>query len=61
MLSKFNCNTLGWKTVPFIFIYIYTVSLCTNVSSYRSPMCLHVLVQDAWSHFLLSCTHMLGT
>ena len=18
MLSKFNCNTLGWKTVPFI-------------------------------------------
>ena len=23
MLSKFYCNTLGWKTVPFIFI-------CTN-------------------------------
>ena len=21
MLSKFNCNTLGWKAVPFIFIY----------------------------------------
>ena len=21
MLSKFNCNTLGWKTVPFIFIF----------------------------------------
>ena len=20
MLSKFNCNTLGWKTVPFIFM-----------------------------------------
>ena len=20
MLSKLNCNTLGWKTVPFIFI-----------------------------------------
>ena len=22
MLSKFNCNTLGWKTVPFMFIEI---------------------------------------
>ena len=22
MLCKFNCNTLGWKSVLFIFIYI---------------------------------------
>ena len=22
MLSKFNCNTLGWKTVPFIYLYL---------------------------------------
>ena len=32
MLSKFNCNTLGLKTVPFIFI----IQLAF-VSSNRSP------------------------
>ena len=59
MLSKFNyCNTLGWRAVPFVFIYIY-IQLAF-VSSNRSPVCLHVIVQDAWSHFLLNCT-MLGT
>ena len=48
MLSKFNCNTLGWKIVPFIFIYIY-IQLAF-VLSYRSPVCLY----DVWSHFLLN-------
>ena len=49
MLSKFNCNTLGLKTVPFIFMYIQLAFVLSN----RSPVCLYVLVQDAWSHFLL--------
>ena len=29
------------------------------VLSNRSPVCLHVLVQDAWSHSLLNCEDMI--
>ena len=54
MLSTFNCNTLGWKTIPFIFIYIY-IQLAF-VPSNRSPVCFYVLVQDVWLHFLLPGT-----
>ena len=43
MLSKFNCNTLDWKTVPFIFMYNQLAFVLSN----RSPVCLYVLVQDA--------------
>ena len=54
MLSKLNCNTLGWRTVPFVLIYNY-IQLAF-VWSNRSPVCLYILVQDAWSHFLLNYT-----
>ena len=43
MLSKFNCNTLGWITVPS---FLYDIQL-TLVPSNRSPVCLYVLEQDA--------------
>ena len=51
MLSEFNCNTMGWKTVPFFHIQYIQLAF---VSSNWSSVCLHVVVQDAWSHFLLN-------
>ena len=36
MLSKFNCNILGWKTVPFIW-YIMLARIQTHVVSCKSP------------------------
>ena len=38
MLSKFDCNTLGWKTVPFIFINYIQLAF---VSSNRSLVCFY--------------------
>ena len=54
MLSKFNCNTLGWMEYCSFFP-IYYIQL-TIVPSNRSPvclLCLYVLEPDAWPHFLL--------
>ena len=31
MLLKFNCNTLGWKTV-LSYQYLYSVGLCVELS-----------------------------
>ena len=44
--SKFHCNLWVGK----LFLLSYQLAF---VSNNRSPVCLPVLVQDAWSHFLL--------
>ena len=36
MLSKFNCNTLGWNTVPFVFINIFSRPLYRAID----PQCV---------------------
>ena len=52
------CLSSGLENCCFhIHLYIQLAFVSIN----RSPVCFYVLVQDAWSHFLLNCTHMLGT
>ena len=60
MLPKFNCNTVGWRAVPFVFIYIYIFSQplyrvidpqCVYMFLYRmhGPIS-YLIVLICWGH-----------
>ena len=41
MLSKFNCNTLGWKSVPSQIHIWSTLKLCKIWKWIFTSICLH--------------------
>ena len=53
-LSKFNCNTLCLKTVPFSYSIIFNYIQLAFVLSNWSQVCVLIPLRDAWCHFLLN-------
>ena len=51
MLFKFNCNTLGWKTVPFIFINIFSLPLYRAIiAQYHCAHCKLEYLRVLWRY-----------